>query len=83
MRKQTQYLLGAGREGLRVCSVCVRACVRACVLRDSVRRWRCVPPSAGFESLGVKPRKLEGITLDYLRAFRAGGYAYGTEAGVM
>lgn len=43
-----------------------------------------VPPGAlGFESLGVKPRKLEGITLDYLRAFRAGGYAYGTEAGVM
>jgi NADH dehydrogenase (ubiquinone) 1 alpha subcomplex subunit 9 len=35
----------------------------------------------GFEELGIAPRKLEGINMDYLRAFRAGGYDFGNLAG--
>ena len=39
------------------------------------------PGAAGFEELQIAPRKLEGINIDYLRAFRAGGYAFGELAG--
>lgn len=34
----------------------------------------------GFEHLGITPSKLEGLTIDYLRAYRAGGYDFGKEA---
>lgn len=34
----------------------------------------------GFEELGVVPRKLEGLNLDYLRSYRSGGYDFGAEA---
>jgi len=40
------------------------------------------PGEPGFAELGIAaPRKAEGINIDYLRAFRAGGYAYGETAG--
>ncbi len=35
----------------------------------------------GFSELGIAPRKMEGINIDYLRAFRAGGYNFGELAG--
>jgi NADH dehydrogenase (ubiquinone) 1 alpha subcomplex subunit 9 len=40
------------------------------------------PGEPGLAELGIAaPRKAEGINIDYLRAFRAGGYAYGELAG--
>ena len=40
------------------------------------------PPGApGFEELGITPRKAEGLNIDYLRAFRAGGYQHGELVG--
>ena len=43
----------------------------------------CVPAPGdlGLADLGITPRKLEGIHLDYLRSFRAGGYDFGHTAG--
>jgi NADH dehydrogenase (ubiquinone) 1 alpha subcomplex subunit 9 len=41
------------------------------------------PPGApGLAELGVSAHKLEGLTIDYLRSFRAGGYEHGETAGV-
>lgn len=34
-----------------------------------------------FKDLGISPRNLEGLNIDYLRAFRSGGYDFGTTAG--
>uniref|UniRef100_A0A7S0MX97 NAD(P)-binding domain-containing protein n=1 Tax=Pyramimonas obovata TaxID=1411642 RepID=A0A7S0MX97_9CHLO len=34
----------------------------------------------GFDHLGITPSKLEGLNIDYLRAYRAGGYDFGKEA---
>ena len=39
------------------------------------------PKSDGFEQLGIVPAKLEGVVIDYLRAFRFGGYDAGSAAG--
>jgi NADH dehydrogenase (ubiquinone) 1 alpha subcomplex subunit 9 len=39
------------------------------------------PKSLGFEELGIKPAKLDGVVIDYLRAFRFGGYDAGSAAG--
>jgi len=39
------------------------------------------PKSLGFEALGIEPAKLNGVVLDYLRAFRFGGYDAGSAAG--
>ena len=39
------------------------------------------PKSDGFEQLGITPAKLEGVVIDYLRAFRFGGYDIGSAAG--
>ena len=39
------------------------------------------PRAPGFEQLGIKPAKLEGVVIDYLRAFRFGGYDAGDVAG--
>jgi len=33
----------------------------------------------GFRELELEPRKLEGLNVDYLRSYRAGGYDFGTE----
>jgi NADH dehydrogenase (ubiquinone) 1 alpha subcomplex subunit 9 len=35
----------------------------------------------GFADLGIIPRKLEGLNVDYLRSYRAGGYDFGQTAG--
>mmetsp|Transcript_24456 Transcript_24456/g.33717 ORF Transcript_24456/g.33717 Transcript_24456/m.33717 type:complete len:299 (+) Transcript_24456:1-897(+) len=34
----------------------------------------------GFEELGIEPRKVDGLNIDYLRAYRAGGYDFGNVA---
>ena len=34
----------------------------------------------GMEDLGIEPRKLEGVNLDYLRMYRQGGYDFGITA---
>lgn len=39
------------------------------------------PKSDGFKQLGIVPAKLEGVVIDYLRAFRFGGYDIGSTAG--
>lgn len=39
------------------------------------------PKSLGFEELGIKPAKLDGVVIDYLRAFRFGGYDAGSAVG--
>ena len=39
------------------------------------------PRTPGFEQLGIKPAKLEGVVIDYLRAYRFGGYDAGDVAG--
>uniref|UniRef100_A0A7R9Y4M6 NAD-dependent epimerase/dehydratase domain-containing protein n=1 Tax=Micromonas pusilla TaxID=38833 RepID=A0A7R9Y4M6_MICPS len=39
------------------------------------------PKSEGFKELGIVPAKLEGVVIDYLRAFRFGGYDVGATAG--
>ena len=40
------------------------------------------PPKAlGFEQLGITPAKLEGVVVDYLRAYRYQGYDAGHAAG--
>jgi len=36
----------------------------------------------GFTELGLEPRKLEGLNLDYLRSYRSGGYDFGAEGEV-
>ena len=42
-----------------------------------------VPPQGalGLADLGIVPRKLEGLNVDYLRSYRAGGYDLGHTAG--
>jgi NADH dehydrogenase (ubiquinone) 1 alpha subcomplex subunit 9 len=35
----------------------------------------------GFEALGIAPRKPQGLNIDYLRSFRAGGYDLGETVG--
>jgi len=50
----------------------------------SLERDYVVPPAAnGFQHLGLEPRKLESLQIDYLRSFRAGGYDHGSNAGQM
>lgn len=39
------------------------------------------PKSLGFKELGIEPVKLEGYVIDYLRAYRSGGYDTGATAG--
>ena len=39
------------------------------------------PKALGFEELGIEPAKLDGVVIDYLRAFRFGGYDAGSAAG--
>jgi NADH dehydrogenase (ubiquinone) 1 alpha subcomplex subunit 9 len=40
------------------------------------------PKSEGFKQLGITPAKLEGVVIDYLRAFRFAGYDASPTAGV-
>ena len=39
------------------------------------------PKALGFKELGIAPAKLEGVVIDYLRAFRFGGYDAGAAVG--
>jgi len=39
------------------------------------------PKTPGFKELGIEPAKLEGVVIDYLRAFRFGGYDAGSAVG--
>ncbi|KAJ7568659.1 hypothetical protein O6H91_01G042600 [Diphasiastrum complanatum] len=39
------------------------------------------PEALGFTDLGIKPRKLQGIAIDYLLAYRAGGPFMGSTVG--
>ena len=39
------------------------------------------PKALGFEELGIEPAKLDGVVIDYLRAFRFGGYDAGSAVG--
>jgi NADH dehydrogenase (ubiquinone) 1 alpha subcomplex subunit 9 len=32
------------------------------------------PSELGFKELGMTPAKMDGITIDYLRSYRSGGY---------